>query len=105
MVIEMKIGEKIKQLREEANMKQYELATVLNISPQSVSLYENGNRMPDITTLIQIADFFNVSLDYITERTQYRGSKKKNYLELEVADDSIREKIVEYAEFLNSQKR
>ncbi len=101
----MKIGEKIKQLREEANMKQYELAAVLNISPQSVSLYENNYRMPDINTLIQIADFYNVSLDYITERTYYRETKKKNFIELEVADDSIREKLVEYAEFLNSQKR
>ena len=59
---------KLKQLRIEKNIKQQDLAKALNVTKQSVSNWENNKRLPDINTLIQLADFYNCSLDYLVGR-------------------------------------
>lgn len=56
-------------LREENNLTQQQLADKLNISRQSLSLYEKAERTINIELLAQIADFFNVSTDYLLCRT------------------------------------
>lgn len=63
------IGERIKNLRLSLGYKQEELAEKLSISRSSLSLYEIDKRDPDSVTSIKIADFFNVSLDYLNGRT------------------------------------
>ena len=52
-------------LREERNMKQKELADMLNIKPSAISKYEKGVSQPGIPTIIKIADIFHVSVDYL----------------------------------------
>lgn len=59
----LKIGEKIKSLRKERNISQEVLAQYLGISFQSVSKWENGSTMPDITMIPALASFFEVSTD------------------------------------------
>lgn len=59
----IKIGEVIKQLRIEHSITQEKLANYLNVSPQSISKWENGLSYPDITLIPSIALFFNVSTD------------------------------------------
>ena len=60
---------RLKELRERKNMTQTRLAMDLSLSQNSVSRYENGAHEADYATLIRIADYFNVSLDYLLERT------------------------------------
>ena len=48
---------------------QLKLAMDLNISQNTISRYETGERDADYETLIRLADYFNVSLDYLLERT------------------------------------
>lgn len=60
---------RLKELRERKNMTQTGLAMDLSLSQNSVSRYENGTHEADYATLIRIADYFNVSLDYLLERT------------------------------------
>ena len=60
---------RLKELRERKNMTQTRLAMDLSLSQNSVSRYENGTHEADYATLIRIADYFNVSLDYLLERT------------------------------------
>lgn len=48
---------------------QLKLAMDLNISQNTISRYETGEREADYATLIRLADYFNVSLDYLLERT------------------------------------
>ena len=60
---------RMKLLREQHNLSQTDLARILNISRQSYNFYENEKRDPDTEMLIRIADFFNVSLDYLLGRT------------------------------------
>lgn len=59
----LKIGEKIKQLRNAQDVTQEKLADYLNISYQAVSKWENGLALPDITLLPKLANFFGVSAD------------------------------------------
>lgn len=67
------IGDKIRQLREEKRMTQKDLADALNITPASIGLYEQNRRNPNLELLNKIADFFNVSTDYLLHRTDDRN--------------------------------
>lgn len=59
----------LRQLRIEHNLSQFELGKELNLAQRTVSNYENGNRFPDEHILNLIADYFNVSMDYLLGRT------------------------------------
>ena len=65
---ENRIGQNIRNLRREREVKQITLALELQIGRQSVSAYERGITLPDIYLLIRIADYFDVSLDELTGR-------------------------------------
>lgn len=69
------IGDIIKELRISKGLNQPELAKIMNVSKQTVSNWENGNRTPDIDTLAKFADFFNVTADYLMGRTDDPNSK------------------------------
>ena len=60
---------RIKELRELKGITQLKMALDLNMNQNSISRYENGARQADYETLINIADYFNVSIDYILMRT------------------------------------
>ena len=62
------IGENIRNLRMQKEMKQTALALELNIGRQSISAYERGVTLPDIYSLIRIAVYVNLSLDELTGR-------------------------------------
>ncbi|KAA6442351.1 helix-turn-helix domain-containing protein [Bacillus atrophaeus] len=61
----MGLGARIRGLRENVNLTQKALAEKLNIPHQNLSNYERGFRQPDYETLKKIADFFEVSTDYL----------------------------------------
>ena len=62
------LSENIKNLRIQNGFNQVELAKRLNVSKQCVSNWENDNVLPSITMLVQIADFFGVSVDQLLGR-------------------------------------
>ena len=64
------IGENIKRLRKQQEIKQAVLAAKLNIGRQTLSAYERGVTLPDVLALIEIADYFEVSLDELTGRSE-----------------------------------
>ena len=59
----MKIGTKIRELRQQAGISQEILAHALSMTPQAVSRWENGTTAPDISLLPAIANYFGVSID------------------------------------------
>lgn len=63
---------RIRDLREDKDLRQVELAKYLNVSQVAYSYYEIGKREIPIALLIKLADFYNVSLDYICLRTKKR---------------------------------
>jgi len=66
-------GDRIKQVREAHNYNQVQLATMLHVSRQTVSNWENNNIMPSIEMLINLADLFGVSTDFLLERDNRRS--------------------------------
>ena len=60
---------RLKQLRESNNITQLKLALDLGTNQNTISRYETGEREADYSMLIKIADYFNVSLDYLLGRT------------------------------------
>lgn len=62
------IGERIKALREKNKKTQKEICEVLHIEQVTISQYENNKRIPKLEILIAIADYYNVSLDYLVGR-------------------------------------
>lgn len=64
---------RLKELREEKGVSQLKLAMDLHLNQNSISRYETGQRQADYDTLIALADYFNVSLDYLLGRTQIRN--------------------------------
>ena len=60
---------RLKELRQQKNISQLKLAMDLNMSQNTISRYETGERKPGISELILLADYFDVSIDYLVGRT------------------------------------
>lgn len=69
------IYKRIRDLREDLDLSQTELATVLHISQRTYSRYENDERAIPIEIMSQLADYHNTSIDYLVGRTD----EKKPY--------------------------
>ena len=62
------VGERMRTLREGMNLPQKKIADLLNVSQPSINRYEHGQAAPSIELLVKYADYFDVSMDYITCR-------------------------------------
>ncbi len=60
---------RIRNLREDADLTQREMGEILYLTQRTYARYENGTRNIPLDVLIAIADFHNVSIDYLLERT------------------------------------
>ncbi|MCI9145705.1 MAG: helix-turn-helix transcriptional regulator [Eubacterium sp.] len=60
---------RLKELRKQKGISQLKLAMDLSMNQNTISRYETGEREADYKTLIKIADYFNVSIDYLLERS------------------------------------
>lgn len=87
---------KIKELRKRIGLKQDEVATKLGLNVRTYQNYELGRRQPDLKTVIQIADFFNVSLDELLERENCK------FINLNLIDDN-KKNVVEMVMKLNKE--
>lgn len=85
-----KIGSFLKELRKEKGITQEEFAENLNVSGRTVSRWETGVNMPDISLLVDIAEFFNVSIPEIIN-----GERKSEIMEKEVKE--VAEAMSNYA--------
>ncbi|MCO7176033.1 helix-turn-helix domain-containing protein [Sporolactobacillus kofuensis] len=80
------LGSRIRFLRDEKELSQLEMARELNISNAQLSRYESGARKPDPEMLIQIADYFHVSTDYLLGRVGFVKEASSGYERLEDKD-------------------
>ena len=67
---------KIRELRKAKGISQIKMAMDLNTNQNTISRYETGEREPSINDLIKIADYFNVSVDYLLGRTDNPNMQK-----------------------------
>lgn len=57
--------EKLRELRKEKGISLKELGAAMGVAESTMSLYENGKRQPDYETLLKLAEYFNVTVDYL----------------------------------------
>lgn len=65
IVMNLSLGEKIKNLREDHNLTQTELGKALNMTQRKISYMENNCYEPSVQDIIELCQFFNVSADYL----------------------------------------
>lgn len=76
------LAQRLRHLRSVKRLKQVDVASAVNISSRTYSNYERAYRMPDLRILASLADFFDVSTDYLLGRTTlfYRYPRDKKAL-------------------------
>lgn len=76
VVVENKFPERLKRLRERQKRKQYVVSELCGLNRSAIRRYERGEREPGLKELVSIADYFEVSLDYLTGLTD---NPRRNY--------------------------
>lgn len=66
----MELSQKLKDRRKELNLSQEEVATKIHVSRQTISNWETGRTLPDITSLVLISDIYEISLDSLIKGDQ-----------------------------------
>lgn len=64
-------GNNLKLLRLEKGLSQKALGEILGVCNQTVSFWETGNREPDLDTVKTIAEYFDVSVDFLLDKQDY----------------------------------
>lgn len=91
MIDQMKIGGFLRELRKEKELTQEQLAEQFGVSSRSVSRWENGNTMPELGILVELAEFYEVDIKEIIDGERKSESMKKEEKE------TLR-KVADYAE-------
>ncbi len=92
-------GERLKKLRTERGILQRELADHLKVSRVTITQYETGNRSPDDEIKKKIAEYFNVSLDYLMGASDIRNPYQSNIIK-----KNSKEKDLVPEEFTNADE-
>lgn len=89
MIDQIKIGGFLRELRKEKELTQEQLAEKFGVSSRSVSRWENGNTMPELGILVELADYYEVDIKEIID-----GERKSEIMEQK---ETLR-KVADYAE-------
>ena len=95
---QIRIGSFLKELRKEKALTQEQLAEHFGVSGRTVSRWENGNNMPDISILVEIADFYDVDIRELID-----GERKSETMNGEMKDTLV--KVADYSETTNKKKK
>lgn len=114
MIDQIKIGRFLRELRKEKGNTQEEIANLYGISSRSVSRWENGNNMPDLALLVELADYYQVDIKEIIDGE--RKSEKMNMETKETTNENetedirtngseTKETLLKIADYADHQKR
>lgn len=96
-------GERLRKLRIESGLSQQALSTELEISKAALCYYENGQRAPDINILACVADYFNVSADYLLGRSDVKSVDPSQKINIACEMTGLSEKAIQALNILKSQ--
>lgn len=102
------LGERLLFLRKNAGLTQDELAEILKINKHSISSYERGKSEPPDVIKVEIAVYFNVSVDYLLGLTNDPNPNRVTHPVLLLPDDfpeSAKKSLRDYADFLISKSQ
>jgi transcriptional regulator with XRE-family HTH domain len=91
----------LRKTRKERNVSQIELATFLGVGKTTISNYETGYSTPDNDTLVRIADFFDISTDYLLGRID---KKNESYIDKKATGPDTSDVDKEYLNVIKEAK-
>ena len=92
---QQKIGAFLRELRTEKKLTQEQLAEKVNVSGRTVSRWENGNNMPDLSIIVELADFYDVDI-----RELLNGERKS-----EKMNEDLKETLMMVSEYSEEEKK
>lgn len=95
---------RLKELRKSKSLNQSQVANAIGISQRTYSNYEIGTREPDINTIIKLADYFNVTIDYLLCHEFTQSNTRNAIIDLSDLDKDDFETVNEYIQFIKSRK-
>lgn len=97
-------NENLKYAREKKNMTQKEVADLIGVAKSTYSLYESGNREPNVQTIKKIADTLNISADDLLGLNNAPNTVAAHFDGDEFTDDEL-DDIRAYAEFVKNRRK
>lgn len=102
----MKLGDALKRFRKERGLTQKELADAVGVHPRRYQGYESGENTPATSVIIDIANRFNVSADYLVGLDENRDAGEVYLLnDFRELNSEGRRSLIDYAEFLRFKHR
>lgn len=116
------LADNLKELRKSHNLSQQKLANLFNVTQQAVAKWESHKSSPDYETLTKLAQFYEVSLDYLlkshedsndceSDKTLYFKDSKKKFVNIEPAISKLKSlspesqmKVIDYIELLETKE-
>ena len=95
---QQKTGAFLKELRKGKGLTQEQLAEQFNVSSRTVSRWENGNTMPDLSILVELADFYHIDI-----REMINGERKSERMDKELKETLV--KVTEYTDWKKEEKK
>lgn len=105
---------RIRELRKAKKVTMKELGNMIGVAESTMSLYETGKRKPDPETLSRLADYFNVSVDYLLGRDEGQSQTSPSPADRQRRDveamlrsmsETDLEKVYDYARFITRDKK
>lgn len=107
-----KIGAFLKQLRNEKNLTQEQLAEQFNVSSRTISRWETGSNMPDISIILELSDFYGINVRELLEgerssmNNALQSEVEKSELEKsELEKNELKETVKKVSEYTNVEKQ
>ena len=75
---------RLKELREEAHVSQAQLARAIGVSQSTVGMWESGRSVPEYKTLLRVADYFDVSVDYLSAKSSVKDISSNGIVRIPV---------------------
>lgn len=92
--MEIKIGKRISELRDSKGLSQREFAAILGVSNGAIGMWETDKRQPDLETIVKIASFFDISIDYLLGNESEHTAKSQSSNSSSVCDTAIGECVL-----------
>lgn len=101
----MNLGERIKELRIKKELSQTELATFLNIARSTLSQYESNQRTPSDEIKLKLAEYFDVSVDFLLGKTNNKESTIALHSDTDYKDlpPEAKEEIYNFIDYIKNK--
>lgn len=102
----MTFGQRLRYLREERELGQRDVAEVINVSGRMIGYYESEEHFPrDAKMIIELAEFFGVSLDYLFGISEVKNNKTIDILnsEFSTLSENKQKDVIDYIKYLKTK--